>query len=122
MTDSTCKLAVVGSRYFKDYLLFTTKLDEWIKINGKPEYIVSGGATGADRFAEVYAKNHNIPTIIFKPDWNKYGKAAGMIRNNDIVNNCTHLIAFPSRTGKGTQDSISKAEKMSKPIEVHYID
>lgn len=116
------KLAIVGSRHFQDYHFFTTKLDEWIHKYGKPEFIISGGATGADSLAELYAKANNIPTIIFKPDWTKFGKAAGPIRNTEIVNACTNLIAFPSRSGKGTQDSITKASKMNKIFEVHYID
>lgn len=44
------------------------------------------------------------------------------MRNTDIVNECTHMIAFPSVNGKGTQDSIGKAKENDKVIEVFEYD
>jgi len=38
------------------------------------DYIVSGGCpSGGDRFAEVIAKKHGIPIMIYYPNWEKYG-------------------------------------------------
>ena len=82
---------------------------------------MSGGAKGADTLAENWAEEYGIPITIFRPDWKAYGKAAGPIRNTDIVNECTHMIAFPSVKGKGTQDSIKKAKENGKLVEIFYI-
>lgn len=60
--------------------------------------------------AERYAKEHGHKLKIFKAEWNKYGLKAGPIRNTKIVEYCDILIAFPSKKGKGTQDSIRKAK------------
>jgi hypothetical protein len=86
---SNMKLAVVGSRDFTDYKMVKKELD---KLNF--DLMVSGGARGADSLGERYADEHGIETFIFKPDWTKHGKAAGMIRNKDIVDACDVLIAF----------------------------
>jgi hypothetical protein len=69
---------------------------------------------------EKWAKDRQIPTVIYKPKWRNaqgvYDNAAGIKRNTDIVNACTHMVAFPSDEGKGTQDSIRKARKAGKIV------
>ena len=101
------KLAVVGSRGFSDYDLLKSRLDEEKDITE----IISGGAIGADRLAEQYAAEKNIPTTIFKPEWGKHGKAAGMIRNKDIICAADKVIAFWDGKSKGTENSINIAQK-----------
>ena len=120
------KLAIVGSRDFNDYKscksAILKTLAEWNINVSEIEYIVSGGAKGADTLAEMFAKEYNIKMIIYNPDWKTLGKAAGILRNTDIVNEATHMIAFPSRFGKGTQDSISKAQIKNIPLKILFID
>lgn len=110
-------LAIVGARTFNNVEVFESVLNEYVQEHGLPAHFVSGGAEGADTLGERWAVANEIPVVtILKPDWKKHGKAAGIIRNTDIVNTCTHMIAFPSKTGKGTQDSIRKATKMGKEV------
>lgn len=120
------KLTIVGSRNYNDYTQFKNVINETLKKwNYKItdiEKIISGGAKGADSLAEKFAKENNIILTIYQPDWKTFGKAAGIMRNTDIINDCTHVIAFPSHQGSGTQDSIRKAKKDNKIIEVFWID
>ena len=74
-------LAVVGSREFNNYKLLKDKLNSIENISK----IVSGGAFGADKLAELYAEEYNIETNIIKPNWSTYGKSAGAIRNKEII-------------------------------------
>jgi hypothetical protein len=116
-------LAIVGSRTFSDRQLLHATLAEFVVRHGKPSLVVSGGARGADALGEAWAKAHRIPTRIFRPDWSKKGRAAGVLRNTDIVNACTHVVAFPSTRGKGTQDTVRKAKAQGKPVvEIHWDD
>jgi hypothetical protein len=107
------RLAIIGSRNFTDWNLLESKIDE-LKL--KPTEIVSGGAKGADSLGEKYAKMKNIPIKIYKPDWEKYGKAAGVIRNEDIINYSDRVIAFWDGKSKGTKNSIDHARKLSKKV------
>ena len=75
------KVAVIGSRSFNDYERLKDTLSK-IDVS----LLVSGGANGADKLGEQYANENNIPTKIFLPDWEKHGKAAGFLRNTDIIN------------------------------------
>lgn len=113
-------LGISGSRNFHDYVTFCEQVQNAIKSFdcGFPTAIVSGGAQGTDTLAERWAKEHKIPTIIYKPNWRKYGKRAGPLRNTDIVAKSTHLVAFPptSRANSGTRDAIRKAKLIKIPI------
>ncbi len=103
------KLAVVGSRTWTDMHKICEHL---YRIN--PDEIVSGGAVGADRLAEEWAIVEFVPAKVFKPDWAKFGKRAGAIRNQQIVDYCDKLIAFWDGTSKGAKISIEMARKADK--------
>ena len=117
------KLAVVGSRTCQDTMLVFEYLSiissPWEKSNCPDTFnveIVSGGAKGADSISEKFAAVCGIPTKIFPANWDKHGKAAGFIRNKDIVDYCDMVIAFWDRKSKGTKHTIDLALKASKPV------
>lgn len=120
------KLGIVGSRDFVDYQLFCKAIDqfltEWNIDHNDIEFIISGGALGADTLAQQWATDNNHQMKIFYPDWKSHGRAAGPMRNQLIIDNSTHIIAFPSVSGKGTQDSIKKAKKANKKIKALWFD
>ena len=78
--------------------------------------IVSGGAKGADTLAEKFALENHLEMIVFKPDWKKFGKRAGFLRNTIIIENATIVFAFWDGKSNGTKDSIDKAEKLNKKV------
>lgn len=114
-------LAIVGSRHYTDYEYFQARVDRWIAANGRPDRIISGGAAGTDKLAERFAAERNIDIVVFRADWS-LGKSAGPKRNAQIVDACTHVLAFPSRTGKGTQDTIRKATAANRRLEHEFVD
>lgn len=103
--------AVIGSRRFTDYQYLDSELDKY-KI-GK---IVSGGAIGADSLAMDYANKHNIVIDEIKPDYNKFGRSAPIIRNLEIVRSVDIVIAFWDGKSRGTNDAIEKARKLGKEV------
>lgn len=115
------KVAVVGSRSFNDYELLKSKLDA---LNEKVNitHIVSGGAKGADSLAEKWAKDNKIETVVFYPDWEKYGKSAGFLRNELIIKEADIVIVFWDGSSKGTKLSIDLAIKYSKPHKIIYFN
>ena len=115
------KLAVIGSRTFNNYSLLKTKL---LAIHNRKtiELIVSGGANGADKLSERFAKEFSIPTLIHLPDWNKYGKGAGFIRNKLIVDDCDGVVAFIVNNSKGANHTVNIAKKNKKKTLVYNIN
>lgn len=64
---------------------------------------------GADYHGELWAEASGIPLTIHPADWIAYGRAAGPMRNQIMVNAAQCLIAFPG--GRGTADVTSRAIK-----------
>ena len=126
--DNKANIAIIGSRNFTDFAKLETEMEnalkEWNLTTSNINRIVSGGARGADTLADMYAKKHNLVMTTYIPDWKAFGKAAGVMRNTDIINDSDYVVAFPSRQGRGTQDSIRKAQKklLTEKVKVVYID
>lgn len=76
--------------------------------------IVHGGARGADTLADQYADNNNIPKLVFQADWNKNGKAAGPIRNSEMIDyvkqtSGSGVILLWDGKSRGTWDVLKKS-------------
>ena len=108
-------VGIIGSRSFSDYQLCHDSILDVISPRDI-EAIVSGGAQGADSIGVDFAKEYNIPTQIFYPDWQKHGKGAGFIRNTRIVNHSNFIVAFWDGQSRGTQDTMQKARKKEVPV------
>ena len=104
------KVIVAGTRDFDDYELLKEKLKTYDITE-----VVCGGAKGADTLGENYAKECEISVDYFPADWNKYGKAAGHIRNGDMAEYCDMAVIFWDGESKGSQDMIQKMRNIKKP-------
>ena len=109
-------IAIVGGRDFNDYTLLKESILAYIDGHEKPENIVSGGAKGADTLAAQFAAEMGIPHLIFKPNYQRYGRGATLVRNTQIIENAEVVFAFWDGQSKGTKDSIKKAEKLEKEL------
>lgn len=107
------KLAIVGTRTFEDIETAFMFID-FLRREFDIDEIVSGGAEGADRIAELYAEHHKLKITIFPAEWEKYGKAAGFRRNTDIWDYADMGISFWDGKSKGTEHSFGLAKKRQK--------
>ena len=101
------KVAVVGSRSI-------LKTDIGMYISDGDE-IVSGGAVGIDSCAAEYAKRNGLKLTVFLPQYERYGRAAPIVRNKKIVDYADKVIALWDGKSKGTLSVIKYAEKVGKP-------
>jgi len=111
------RIGIVGSRTFTDY----QKMKEAFLERYAPETIeciYSGGAIGADSLARQLAEELHIEIVEILPDWNKFGKSAGYIRNQAIVASSDELLAFWDGHSRGTNHSLDLAEKHAIPIHI----
>ena len=108
------RIGIVGSR---DY----PRLDQVVElVQALPEgtTVISGGAQGVDITAEVTAKAHGLDRIIFPALWDKYGKRAGAIRNQQIVESSDRIIAFWDGVSPGTKITIDMAVRAGKQVDI----
>lgn len=109
------RIAIVGSRNFKHY----SKVAAYFRDHIQPDdIIVSGGAIGIDKTAENIAKAAHMKTEIYLADWKRYGKSAGAIRNQIIVNMADKVVAFWDGKSPGTKITIDMAREANKSIEI----
>lgn len=114
------KLAIVGSRTFNDYKKLREVTSTFFRFQDI-EAIISGGASGADSLGEKFAEDLGLPLRRHLPDWNKNGKSAGFLRNQNIVDDCDVVLALWDGHSKGTEDTIAKARLARKPTVIIYV-
>ncbi len=107
------KVAVVGSRGLEAEI--GKYLPEGTSV------LISGGARGIDRAAEAYADAHGLAKQIFLPNYERYGKRAPLIRNQQIVQAADLVVAIWDGTSRGTKYTIEYAKKMGRPVQVYLL-
>lgn len=107
------KALVCGGRDYSDADKLYSVLDSF-----PISKIISGHARGADQLAEMYADERNIPIEVYLADWKNLGKAAGFIRNKQMLveGKPDIVIAFPG--GKGTNMMVDIARKADTMVKV----
>jgi hypothetical protein len=110
-------MAIVGSRTFKDYKLLRSTIVSNPALNGC-DTVISGGAHGADLLGERFARERGLQVLRIVPDWKTHNRYAGLMRNTDIVNRADHVIAFWDGVSTGTKDTIAKAKRAGKLVQV----
>ncbi len=78
--------------------------------------IISGGAKGIDALAEKYADEHKISKLILLPQYNLYGKAAAIKRNEVMVDIADTVIIVWDGQSRGTKYTLQYATKKNKNI------
>lgn len=111
------RVLVCGSRHFNDRKLLDETLDG-IEITT----IIEGEARGADTLARQYAEGRGLDVLPFPALWNEHGRAAGPIRNKQMLveGKPDLVVAFRGPNSRGTQNMINQAEKAG--IETRIID
>ena len=115
------KLIIAGSRTFTDYqLLCRTLTPELRRIT----QVLTGGARGADRLGYRWAVKHGLGKQhrLFKADWERFGKSAGVRRNHQMAQAGDILIAFWDGQSPGTAHMVQCMRQLGKPVVVIRVE
>ena len=110
------KVVIGGCRDYNDYVFFKSRLDAILKNEKDEIIIISGHCSGVDIMGEKYAAENGFNVEIFLPEWKKYGRAAGPIRNKKMVECADLVIAFWDGSSKGTSSLIKYAQNSQKEV------
>jgi len=108
------RVAIVGSRDWPE----PDAIRDYVYSLAMDDTVISGGAKGVDEWAELAAMERGLAFIKFPALWEKFGRAAGFIRNKDIVVASDRVVAFQHNKSKGTALTIQIAKDLNKPIQV----
>ena len=117
------KIIVCGDRHWTDQDYIYDVLNADLQTY-KTFTIIEGGATGADEIAKEFGKQHGLPVLSIKPNWNKYGLRAGPIRNQKMLNLKPDFVyAFHNniQSSRGTRNMINIAKGLV-PVTLYYIE
>jgi hypothetical protein len=130
LDGNVINLAIVGSSRFYDFEVFENIIEDWVEVNGYPDLIIVGGASGVDYMAERWSDNNSIPIAIFTEEWGDTNRTlqdrgrpeAPNTLTKKIISSATDILAIPSKTSKWTRIVIDMARDGKIPITVHEID
>lgn len=110
------KVIVAGSRWIWDRTIVEAAI---INSNYHISELVSGGnrgwdaenerQTGVDGFGEDWAKARGIPIKLFPPEWQKFGKRAGPLRNGSMARYADALILIWDGKSAGSASMLREA-------------
>ena len=109
------RVAVIGSRGIQIE-------DLGAYLPEETSMIVSGGAKGVDSCAKKYAISHRIKLLEFLPEYERYGRAAPLKRNDCILENADYAVIFWDGKSKGTKYVIEQCVKREKAFELHLFE
>lgn len=109
------KVLVCGGRYFGDAHALELLLGAIHEGAGITE-IIHGGASGADMLAGRFAVRNGIPVTVFPADWKAHRKAAGPIRNSQMLREGRPDMVVAFKGGRGTADMVKKAKAAGVPV------
>lgn len=103
-------LCISGSRDFNDWELVR------LVVKSLPSHVavITGGARGVDREAYLAGQEFRLNQEVYPAEWGEYGKSAGVIRNTQMIDDCTDVIAFWDMKSPGTRHAIGYANTEGK--------
>jgi hypothetical protein len=112
------RILVTGSRDWDDPKVIYRALGE---ARGDTPHdrvvLVHGGARGADAMAARYAEAMDWGVEACEADWQRHGKAAGFIRNAEMVSlGADVCLAFIRNSSRGATHCADAAEKAGIPV------
>ena len=102
------RVLVCGGRGFKSRGIVCRTL---CSLRPFPTLIIHGGCSGADKLAAEWAWEYEVTAVEFPAEWDKYGRAAGPIRNQSMIDAGKPDVVVAFAGGRGTADMIRRATK-----------
>lgn len=102
---------ICGGRDFTDESVFDNAMLDLMDMYGCPSRIVHGAARGADTLADQWARRMALDVLRVPADWKTHGRAAGAIRNGEMLKTAHPdlVVAFPG--GRGTADMVRRSRE-----------
>src|SRR5688572_4984394 len=113
------RVLICGSRTFEFYEI----IDKMIELDlawDMDSVVIEGEAEGADRLARISAEGHGVKVEKYPADWKTWGRGAGPIRNQQMLDEGRpeQVWAFFTdlKTSRGTRDMVRRALNENVPV------
>lgn len=109
------RLLVCGGRHYGATAEERDWLYKQIALLG-PDVIINGGAEGADEIARNYAHFYGVHCITYHAEWRRYGRAAGPMRNQRMLDEGQPDALLAAPGSRGTADMVRRARACGLPV------
>jgi len=116
--QSKLRVLICGDRNWNNFKV----IEDYILTLPKETIIIEGDCRGADKISGYLARQHGYHVIAVSAKWEKYGLAAGPIRNQEMIDTYKPdlVVAFHNHIedSKGTKDMIERASRYGIEIKI----
>lgn len=113
------RVLICGDRNWSNFQIIKDKL-RVLSLKYEIEYVIEGEAKGADTLGRIAATQLMIQVLRFPAKWGTYGRAAGPIRNQQMLDEGkpTIVLELHNAVGKskGTADMVLRAKAAGLPV------
>lgn len=107
---------MTGSRTWDDHETIRRALEDVAEPGIE---LIVGDARGADQIAATVATELGWDVYVFGADWDRHGRAAGPIRNREMLDTQPDVVlAFQRDRSKGTQDTVDEATRRGIEVRI----
>ena len=110
------RILICGCRKFADF----AAIQEVIDSLNDDDIVMHGCARGADSIAGHLAKKRGLEVLEFPANWKKYGKAAGPIRNKQMLEegkpDKVYAFYTDKANSRGTKNMVKQSRKAGKEV------
>jgi len=109
---------ICGSRDWNNFKI----IEDFILTLPKDTIIVEGDCKGADKISGYLGRQHGYRVIPVTAQWEKYGDAAGPIRNQEMLDlyKPELVVAFHNdiENSRGTKDMVTRATRVGIEVKI----
>lgn len=110
------RLLICGSRAWTDGEVIFQELRKLDDVT----VVIEGEAPGADTLARQAAEQLGIPVLPFPADWDRYGRGAGPLRNQQMLDegkpDLVLALSEDLNSSRGTADMVARARLAGVPV------
>ena len=111
------RVIIAGSRSFNDYE-YLKKYMDFLLQNKKEVVILCGEACGADALGKRYAQERGFAVQSFPADWQRFGRAAGPLRNRQMAACADACVVFWVGSSPGSASMVTEARRAGLALRV----
>jgi len=117
------KLIIAGSRDISPTTAqIDACLDKFFIKKFDIDEVVSGTARGGDKAGEAWAERYEINCFQMPANWKKYGKAAGIIRNERMGYYADAALVFIHNASRGSTHMANFMIGLKKPTYIVFVE
>lgn len=114
------RLLICGDRNWRDEGLIRGAVSQ-IQFHRKIDVVIHGAARGADTLAGEVAESLGIPIEIYEAKWKDHGKRAGIIRNQQMLDEGKPDLVLACHDDLANSKGTAHMVRIARQSQIHIV-